>query len=1076
VSRNNYNFSREGRYSVEGFLTEDGFPDPEPSNGLITDFFTKLWVETISSTPDEQVRFTNWKDPAGGEGRPYRYPVLRTIPEPGEHPRVGERPVIEGDPPLPQLSRSIFQLGFINGDFNDPLMVPSGVVDPNYPVGSTLPFFSGLGNHGHEWTINMSTPSPRYPGLHDTGNAYWIYFNQGFVQGWNTRPVQPSVYPDVYRTGPPLIEDWDNIEFQRPTTRTFDNSHIMVGGTNTNFHNGRALMGYNGRMDTAYAELNAHVASTLYQICQTERPGFDPGQQFYYSFYHQTRTRDHANRTEDMSFFLTGLTLDITQAPRGRNHAGYDVANLTLIRPCWSPRSQPGTSATRPATATRNSRYYNPSASNTVAYGARYEGTLEPYWAGSAQFATANFGGVGGGQTGPFVYDVWIGSQGTGMTGTRDGFGVTFWLNTAYCAHGGCTHTGNCRPNRTGTCVRSNHNRCSHAAATDCAANLAGCVARNSSTGNLCRLSCTHTGACAPTGTNAARCSSSTACGATVPGCTRTVGTGNTPRLDIRGYADLQTLANHLDNANLGLTTGGNAERLAALESRIFGYWDVAYGWKQYYGLYQVPVGQEYTEFAFQSHNVGLAEAGNYLAGIEFNAAPAFLSITNSIRRGPDVESWGGARTPVSFVEPNNALTIHHLVENLGEVDAGTIRIRNIFSPFHELMDYEGGLTVLHNGESILGVTHIAPDASNDYTLTILMPNSFVLKARDGDTIDSLEFIFRVRVREGLLSEAGVSTWMYHIENQAGVGYSDVFGQFTSTEPDKWNHSNVSRVEISEVRLEKHVERHTCVAPTQCPPGLFTCAPASLVDGPFRVTLVLHNTGEETASGIITDAIPHGFTIRNVQGAPSGFIRSVSDSGINRQEHITFPNIILGAGSNRIITYTIESTEVNNRVYGVAFGSNARYVYGSERGRANAMFLPQQVIGLTVKARNIELDPPPNSSTTYDIISMNGLHDSSIIRYSPPIPPWMQADNYMVPLAELILTNASGVPIERDADGFVRVMGAGFNALLAGDTIVLSVGAAFDGTIHYRIVTTASKTGEADIPLSSEVRTITFSS
>jgi hypothetical protein len=1074
ISRNNYNFSREGRFTVEGFELEDGSPDPDPENGLITDFFTRIWLETISSTPDEQVRFTNWKDPTGVGERPYRYPVLRTVSEPGAHPRVGERPVIEGDPPLPQLPNSIFQLDFSNGDFNAPLMVPAGAGTVAHPVGSTLPFFSGLGNHGHEWTINMSTPTPRYPGLHDTGNAYWIYFNQGFVQGWNTRPVQPSVYPNVYRAGPPLVEDWDNIEFQRPTTRTFDNP--TVTGSTTNFHNGRPLMGYNGRMDTAFAELNAHVASTLYQICQTERPGFDPGQLFYYSFHHHTRTRDHANRTEDMSFFLTGFTLGTTQAPRGRTHAGYDVANLTLIRPCWSPRSQPGTAATRPATAIRESRYYNPSAANTIAYGARYAGTLEPYWSGSTEFTGANFGSVGGGQTGPFVYDVWIGSQGTGMTGTRDGFGITFWLNVAYCTHGGCTHsaTTNCRPNLTG-CIRNTYNRCSHAAATDCSVSLAGCVARNSSTGSLCIFACRHTSSsggvnCRPDRTT---CINSTACGTGVPGCVRTTGSLNTPRLDIRGYADLQALANHLGNANLGLDSSGSSmERLSALERRIFGYWDVTYGWKQYYGKYQVPVGQEHTEFAFQSHNVGLATAGNYLAGIQFNVGPSFLSITNSIRRGPDPESWGGERTPVSFVEPGNALTIHHLIENLGEVDAGTIIIQNKFSPFHELMSYEDGLTITQGGSIITPTNIQAPSVVNNFTLSIELPHSVVLAAKDGDTIDSIDVVFRVRVREYLLSESGISTWMYHIENQGSVGYSDVFGQYTSQEPEEWNHSNVSRVEISEVRLSKHI----CLISALCPAGSLTCSPASLIDGPFRVTLALQNTGEETASGIITDAIPHGFTIRNVHGAPNGFIRSISDSGINRQEHITFPNIMLGPGSDRIITYTIESMDVNNRVYGVAFASNARYAYGSEKGRANAMFLPQQVVGLTVKAENLILNPPINSTTTYDIISLNGLHDSSIIRYTPPIPPWMQADNYMVPLAELVLTHANGVPIDRDADNLFRVSGDGFSALLAGDSIVLTTGVAFNGTIHYRIVTTASKTGEADIPLSSEVRTITFSS
>jgi hypothetical protein len=927
----NYNFSREGLLDVRYI---------DVQNSLITDFFSKLWMETVSEGDE---RFSNWKESSALSD--YPYPVIRTLPEPIAYPRVGDRMQIDREfPDIPDENRR-FNLDFTNGDFNDPLLVPAGSGNANYPEGSTHTFYNYSPNipgtfnaatnpnndNGDRWSINMNYPVPRFPGIMNTSNAYWIYYFQGFVQGWNTRPTSYAQYNNA---------NWEAIEFQRPTNRVFG----MAG------HAGRALISYDGRMDTAYAELDADLASTIYQICRTEHPEFPVGRQFYYSFYHQARTRDTGTFTDRMSFFLTGITPGTVQGARARYHAGYNAANLTLIRPCRSPRSQPGTNVSgRPATATRNSRWYNPSAADTVTYGNDYVGSLQRYWQDKPQFAGFSW------STRPFVYDVWIGAAGTG-NGTRDanGFGITFWTNTA------------------------------------------------------------------------------------------------TSPLAAGGYTTINALAGVVTNANLGMPgSATQAQRVAEIERRIFGYWDVSFGWKHYYGLYQVPNGQEWTEFAFQSNNLNAAStAGNYLAGIEFLAAPAFLSMTTEIKRNA---------VPVNFVSPGETLTIEHLIENIGEVTAGTIVIQNRLDPFHELMDYApASLTVRRNGVPLtLTAANIQhPNAANNHTLQITIPPTVMLEAGD-----NLQVSFNVTVRYTLLSEPGVDTWMYFIRNQGRVGFSDVFNQFTSSAPDKWNVSPVARVDISEIHLTKTV--------SLVDPVTFENIPGQRIDGPFRVTLTVDNESQmgNNARGVIVDAVPRGFTVSRLSGAPRGFSRSVNGSGIHRQEHITIHDINLDAGQTMTISYILTSTEPNNIRHGISFASTSRYVYGSTIGRADTMF-PQHVVGLSVKTD----DRTFAANQSLNRVNLLQINNIGVIPGSGPY----QDDSYIVPTPDVILTHADGTPRATGDDGFVVISGPNYTLTLIGDEVVVHATGDFSAQVHYKIEVTARKTNEPDYVLDSEVKVLTI--
>ncbi|MCL1822784.1 MAG: prepilin-type N-terminal cleavage/methylation domain-containing protein [Oscillospiraceae bacterium] len=409
------------------------------------------------------VNLSNWIH----EGS-YPYPVLRTLKTPVKWAEAASsRDQKENENFGKELSEGnkVKSVDFKNGAFNLPFQYPTAPIYRD--------FYTNTDNGSGNWLVQKPTPYPSVdPGVTGAawmgGRTFWVYFNQDYIQGWQTRPVdgtytcvRPSgvtrcaYYPtgtmpsnhthnsfenkfgDNTRSNAHNSTDhgigqftWEAIEYQRPSNTAADS---------------RARINYNGKYntgDTAYVELNAELESTMYQVCTTS-----PGQSFYYSFHHLTRTNGTNNPGEKMSFYLSLIPTDQNELVKNQEQLAARDAELVLIRPCWSPRSQPGSnpSVTNAASYAQNSRFYNPIAANTVAYGNTYVGSLYKYWNDKPEFnqlegqplsAQCNWG------TNPYIYDVWIGTAGAGDTGTRSGFGVTFWSNTNITALNSTSHTG----------------------------------------------------------------------------------------------------------------------------------------------------------------------------------------------------------------------------------------------------------------------------------------------------------------------------------------------------------------------------------------------------------------------------------------------------------------------------------------------------------------------------------------------------------------------------------------------------------------------------------------------------------
>jgi prepilin-type N-terminal cleavage/methylation domain-containing protein len=1102
----NYNMSADDEFSVYNISS---------SYGLTKDFFSDTWIESVTGE-----RLTNWRRPVTS----YPYPVLRTLHEPSARPEAGGTTSIdvvfqEVSDPLRRMT-----LNFINGDFNSPLVVPAdrasgtsanprdtltagtqipfnNATGPNVWSGGNTPAFLKSGWHQGSETVdppvanqdvrtrrstgafntaigNVVGTGPEISGTGSTPRTFYSYFHQDFVPGWAARPFDPNSASQGIGTrdatwflgadGAAQGYKWEAFEFQKPQT----------GGDA-----GRARRNYNGSMTEAYAELNADITSTIYQVCRTENyPNYDRGQQFYYTFHHQTRMRNNDVVRDDMSFFLTTFTPGTNNELDGRPHAGY--GNLTLIRPCRSPRSaatgtDPAGGGTVPATNTnRHSRWYNPGATNTVTYPPTFGGralnvSLHPYWNDKPQFETVSWG------SDIYVYDVWIGGVGSG-TGLRpaSGYGVTFWSHTRFRPTGACTHT----------------------ATTVCNPGTSGCN-RNNGTADVGSRLCNHTGNCRPTVTgcfSVGLCThGATDCRRDRDGCIQRTTAPAVTGLNRDGYANLGALA-----TAVGLTQ-------TQLEQRIFGYWGVEFGWKQYYGLYTVPHGQIHTEFAFQSNNQAQAQEANYLAGIDFASAPSYLTITTDMLKVDNpaaVISPTNPKTTASSVKPGDVLVIEHVVTNEGQTPAGTIVVENWYSHFNRLMDYTGNVFI--TGRRADGTPFTVatppitpPTAANDYTLGFNFPNSFVLERGESITIQ-----YSIGVRNTLREEDGTDTWLFFIRNQARVGYTDNFRQFRNfTTPEStptprcddcfpvrfavynyatpgicprvackwiWNVSTVARVDISHVNLTKSVTPHPDAVPH--PSGLN-------INGPFLVTLTITNSAEGSPTrGVIADTIPPGFSISNLTGAPRGFTRTINNEGI-RQEQIIIHGIDLDAPGVHTITYRLTSTAINDRRYGISFASAARYLYGSAEGRADVHF-PQQIVGLTIKADDLTFNA--NGTSTINPIVQNGLNLLTTI---------MRDDDYNVPTAEVVLTDEAGVPLPLAIGDIQVAMGtvgsARYRIELHGDLLSIehdqpdptnpdnpalrSNNTAYTVTIYYRLVSVATKTGGVTYDLSSPRREIT---
>lgn len=333
-------------------------------------FIEKEWLNhTYKSEFDE-----NWYWPTSG----YPYPVITGMPVPDKWPEA-DSPVRPNqidrevwDTVLPTSDRAL-NLGFINGDFAD--MYAAGAV------------------------------------ADDPGEDRRHYVDMDAINGWRTRPVSQNSYNNnEYFSG---VQSWRLIELQEPVNVTSISTHNEYMYTNYQGNYNRPTTNILNSQ-YRYAELNAAVQGTLYQLCPTT-----PGAQFYYSFYHSTRLANTAPSingvsTDMMSFYLTGVSDNAQYA---------NDSDLVLIRPCWSPRSV-GENTTDPNVANRK---YNPAAKNTVAYGTYNNNTYTQtpvrfYDSNEGKFITA------------YLYDVWV----SGL-----GYGITFWSNTRFgVGAGGIPKTG----------------------------------------------------------------------------------------------------------------------------------------------------------------------------------------------------------------------------------------------------------------------------------------------------------------------------------------------------------------------------------------------------------------------------------------------------------------------------------------------------------------------------------------------------------------------------------------------------------------------------------------------------------
>ncbi|MCL2086041.1 MAG: prepilin-type N-terminal cleavage/methylation domain-containing protein [Oscillospiraceae bacterium] len=1029
-----YNFSKDALITVRGVTNSE--LGTNNIYGLPTDLLTKRWIEIESSSiMGTSIVFSNWRAPSTES---YKYPVITHFEEPGLHPTTGDKldieEVFDGDPDL----AGRLGVNLVNANFNEPMIVPEERATAAHPAGKVFNFIGPGESHWLAGNPNNAAGNPAYltsgagpgdynltanrPTVAATVESGWGgYYHQDYVQGWAARPtvVSQLSLTDLrwrwnadHRVPPPagvaLGRAWEPFEFNKPISGT-------AGNTNT--PNGRARRNYDGSMDKVYIELNAQIPSTIYSINRTEDAPAFTEQKYYYAFHHLTRNEVPVAteiRTDRMNFYLTkineaGSTL-APNNPDGRYHAGY--SGLTMIRPAHSPRNRP-TGGNDPAGtgneltgANRNNRFYNVSAARTVEYTHQVRspnpttGALEnralrillrDYWEGKSQFEGYNWDNTVNNNI--YLYDVWIGSQGSGNTGSRTGFGITFWTNTAI----------------------------------------------------------------------------------------------NTANLNMDGYATMGLLAAAVTNANLnmnGITPTPDAtQRLAEIEKRIIGYWDVAYGWKKYYGLYEVEDGQAYTEFAFQSTGSATNSEveGNYLAGIEFDAAPSFMTVISSIKRGTN---------EARFVEPGDVLTIEHLLENKGEVPTNRIKLTDRVQ-YHVLLN----CAIHDNPEDPLGNTcrlnsacnfninatgrradgstfTVAPiiqppTADVGYVLTVEFPSTFALAPGE-----SILISYNVQVRYGLMSEPGLSTWFYPIRLRGELEHYDRVFPLEHLALEKDNVSPIAHVDISQIQPNANITLQN--------------GTPSRINGPFRVTLTIENEGEHQTRGYITADIPKGFNVSRVRSG-SLFPKFTLNETITSKPSIEIDGVNLNPvgtnGSSRVYTFDLEEPlGLMRNSIGILMGADARYWFSSNIGRASLKF-PPEIIAITTKATNLEFEATP-TRRRFEVIDAN---------YNGLPPEIDRANSYDVTLPQLVLTNANGDPLPLAIGNVYAVMGttpAGgrfrIEQVQNDSAIVITPNQTttdgmtyntgdFDATVYYRIEATASR-GADVIDLSSQgVNEITVS-
>ncbi len=630
-----------------------------------------------------------------------------------------------------------------------------------------------------------------------------------------------------------------------------------------------------------------------------------------------------------MNFYLTGV---------GDNDNYANDNNLVLIRPCWSPRSTISTTYNTTVKSGqnwgKNSTYWNNSVRNTVKYDTLGDSSGN-ITAGSLSYYSGKFSNWPTSSTQRlYLYDVWIGTTGTGNRADVIGYGLTFWSTTSYTATG-------------------------------------------------------------------------TASNSVIPA------TGIT-----------QTQYNN-----------NNWTWLKEAKTNVIGYWGISYGWKQYYGLYEVPAGQTRTEFAYQSKTANATE-GNYLDGISFKS-PAFLSIDQNIKmNGADV----------SFVKPEDTLTVELHVTSWGEIAADNIVIKDDFNAYSEYITFADNVKVTKGSSTISGVTYTSPSSANSNVLTITLPaNTTLSGATPSVAGESLKVTFDIKVRKEVKSAVEVSTLLYYFKNQAFVQYKEgketnpngFSGYINNT---KQNASEVLQVYIDPVKLSK------------------TVTPA--IDGPFTVTLTVEDTLSTGSSiettGLITDNIPKGFT---VVSRPAGSTVTANADGSYR---LTIPNVNLGSTKKLVYTYTLKYTGAG---YGTVFTSvsaNYKYLYGNGSAKLSVMLhFPQALVGISVKTQADEFTLGGTETRLLDITANDNFAEA------------MAESNYDITPEVILLTGSGGIAAGTNTEGNYQISTDLYTAILIKGSnrlqFTAKTGVSGDYELYYKIKLTATKAGAADFELSSPV-------
>ena len=456
----------------------------------------------------------------------------------------------------------------------------------------------------------------------------------------------------------------------------------------------------------------------------------------------------------------------------------------------------------------------------------------------------------------------------------------------------------------------------------------------------------------------------------------------------------------------------------------IIGYWDVTRfkngrlsEWKQYYGLYTVPAKDETTEFAYESQTKRPAE-GNFLDGITFKS-PAFLSVD----KYPKINN-----IDVTFVKPNEVITIEFDIKNWGEMPANNIVISDSLSPFMDYISFEGGITAVKNGINILSDCEIITPSENNGTISVKLPENSIL-----DINETMKITFKIKVRNYVINTEDITTLLYYFKNQANVEYSD-YGYKAYENILKKNSSGPKPVHVSidPIKLTKTVKPHT--------------------DGPFEVTMKIENTMESgnaiETTGLITDVIPAGFEIKSYD-FPGVLSLEKNTDGSTR---ITVTNVDLDNDVKTIICkYTLEYNGDGYGVSNIHTTSNYKYLYkdGSLEPLSVMLDFPMQVVGIKIKTK------PDVFTVKQDISFLDITRNSNFSQK-------LFDGNYDVDPV-VVLTDKNGNEAIKNPDGEYQIITADYTATLLKSTNMLKFelrnGAKGNFKIHYKIILNATKPG-----------------